>query len=266
MKNRYLLVAFIAVLMTALVTSCTLGTQEKSWQLIWQDEFNTDGLPDSDNWAFAGRGKADWKCYCTDDPQLAFVENGLLYLKGVVNENPEDLVAYNTACISTKGKFDFLYGKVEVRAKLSTGKGSWPAIWMMPSDSEYGGWPKSGEIDIMEHLNFDSFVYQTLHTDYTYNRGLKTNPDSHATAAIKTGDFNVYGLEWYPDRLDFYVNEELSFSYPRIMDEGHSQWPFDKPFYIILNQALGGNWVGDIHDEDLPVQMVVDWVRVYQKQ
>lgn len=92
----------------------------------------------------------------------------------------------------------------------------------------------------------------------------KDNPKYYTTTPFKTGEFNVFGLEWYPDRLDFTINGKQTFSYPRVEGKGSAQWPFDQEFYMILNQALGGNWVGSITDSDLPVQMVVDWVRVYQ--
>lgn len=235
------------------------------WALVWEDEFKEDGPPDSAKWSFAGRKSADWACYCADTLATTYVEDGQLYLRGIVNQDESDTAKYKTACIQTKGNFSFKYGKVEVKAKLSRGKGSWPAIWLMPQDSRYGGWPGSGEIDVMEHLNHDSIIYQTLHSAYIDKLNQKTNPVYFATAPFKEGEFNIFGLEWYPDRLDFFVNGKKTFSYPKIDDADHKQWPFDQEFYIILDQALGGNWAGAIKDENLPVQMVVDWVRVYQK-
>src|SRR5690554_4041749 len=236
------------------------------WKLVWEDTFETDGAPDSAKWSFAGRGKPDWNCYCTDSPETFFVKDDLLHLKAGLNTNPSDSVKYQTGCILTKDRFSFRYGKLEVRAKLSKGKGSWPAIWMMPQASVYGGWPDSGEIDVMEHLNFDPFVYQTLHSHHIDRLGEKENPLYFATKEFTQDEFNVYGVEWYEDRLDFFVNGEKSFSYPKLEGTDDVQWPFDQEFYIILNQALGGAWVGEIHDKDLPVQMLVDWVKVYQAE
>ncbi|PTX18058.1 beta-glucanase (GH16 family) [Pontibacter mucosus] len=250
-----------------LCAGCTAIPQKAKpveWVLLWDDEFETDGAPDPAKWSFSGRKSPDWACYCADNPSTTFVKDGQLYLRGILNEDPADTAKYQTACIQTKDKFAFKYGKVEVRAKLSKGKGSWPAIWLMPQESKYGGWPNSGEIDIMEHLNYDSIVYQTLHSHYIDNLQQKTNPVYFATPPFREGEFNTYGLEWYPDRLDFFINGQKTFSYPKIKNANSSQWPFDEEFYIILDQALGGNWVGSIKDEDLPVQMVVDWVRVYQ--
>src|SRR5690554_5922690 len=258
----------ITMLIGAMCTTFTGFSQETAaeWKLVWEDNFEVEGTPDSSKWAFSGRGTPDWACYCTDSRETVFVKEGNLHLKAMPNTNPADSVKYQTGCIQTKDRFFFKYGKLEVRAKLSKGKGSWPAIWMMPQNSQYGGWPDSGEIDVMEHLNFDSYVYQTLHSHHIDKLGEKENPVYFATKEFTQDEFNVYGVEWYEDRLDFFVNGEKSFSYPKLEGTDDVQWPFDQEFYIILNQALGGAWVGEIHDKDLPVQMLVDWVKVYQAE
>ncbi len=263
-KHWRITFAFIGMMGVSLVAFPQQAADE--WKLIWEDNFEVDGVPDTTKWSFAGRGKPDWNCYCTDSPETYFVKDGFLHLKASQNTHPSDSVKYQTGCIQTKDKFSFRYGKLEVRAKLSKGKGSWPAIWMMPQESIYGGWPDSGEIDVMEHLNFDPFVYQTLHSHHIDKLGEKDNPPYYITQKFEVDEFNVYGLEWYEDRLDFFVNGEKSFSYPKLEEADDKQWPFDQEFYIILNQALGGAWVGEIHDQDLPVQMRVDWVRVYQSE
>ncbi len=236
------------------------------WALVWSDEFEKDGTPNPAKWTFASRKSADWACYCADTLATTFVQGGQLYLRGIINRDPKDTVKYKTACIQTKDKFAFKYGKVEVRAKLGKAKGSWPAIWLMPQKAKYGGWPLSGEIDIMEQLNYDAIFYQTLHSGYIDRLGQKNNPVYSATAPFNVDDYNVYGLEWYPDRLDFFVNGRKTFTYPKVQGVDPSQWPFDEEFYLILDQALGGNWVGKIRNDDLPVQMAVDWVRVYQQK
>lgn len=243
-------------------------TQEgrSEWDLIWSDEFQADGKPDDTNWRFSGRKTPDWACYCADNDSTGFVEDGKLHLRALVNTSKADIARYQTGCIDTKGRFSFRYGKIEVRAKLSKGKGSWPAIWLMPESPKYGGWPNSGEIDIMEHLNYDSHIYQTIHSTYVDQMDKKENPQYFETPGFKEDDFNIFSLEWYADRLDFFVNGEKTFSYPKLEDAGPEQWPFNQEFYIILDQALGGAWVGEIHEEDLPVEMVVDWVRVYRKK
>jgi beta-glucanase (GH16 family) len=268
MQSRFYLFLFIigSFIMRCANDSFTTGQVSPEWELIWQDEFNGDGTPNPDNWRFSGRKSPDWACYCADNSSTTFVKNGQLYLRGIINKDENDTAKYQTGCIQTKDKFSFKYGKIEVKAKLSRGKGSWPAIWMMPQDSKYGGWPYSGEIDIMEHLNFDTIVYQTLHTHYIDVMNQKDNPVYYTVHPHKPKEYNIFGLEWFPDRLDFYLNGEKTFSYPKIDNADHKQWPFDQEFYIILDQALGGNWVGSINDKDLPVEMVVDWVRVYQSK
>lgn len=239
-------------------------TSANEWKLIWSDEFSTDGKPDNTKWSFAGRNKSDWCAYCNDDLSTTEVKDGKLYLRGIVNPNATDAEKYLTGCIQSKGKFFFKYGKMEVCAKLAKGKGSWPAIWLMPEKSVYGGWPKSGEIDVMEQLNFETFFYQTIHSDYIDNLKQKENPKYYTTVPYHVDEFNIFGLEWYPDRIDLFINGQKTFTYPKIDNNGSSQWPFDQEFYIILNQALGGNWPGPVNPDDLPVEMEVDWVKVYQ--
>lgn len=236
------------------------------WVLKWEDDFEQQGPPDPAKWSFAGRKSPDWACYCADTTATAFVQNGQLHVRGIRNRDPGDTARYKTGCIQTKDKFSFRYGKIEVKARLSKGKGSWPAIWLMPQHSKYGGWPDSGEIDIMEQLNRDTIVYQTLHSHHVDKQQQKKNPVYSATAGFIQDEYNIYGLEWYPDRLDFFVNGRKTLSYPKLAGADFRQWPFDQEYYIILNQALGGNWVGTVQDEDLPVQMQVDWVRVYQQR
>lgn len=237
--------------------------QTSPWNLVWQDEFATDGIADSTKWSFTGRGRSAWDCYCTDDTATAMVRNGKLYLSGIVSKDFHDTAAYQTGCIETKHKFSFQYGRIEVRAKVPSAQGSWPAIWLMPEKSLNGGWPKSGEIDVMEHLNHDSIFYQTVHSGYTYIEKHTKHPPHGGTAPMDPDGFNVYGLEWRADRMDFFINGKKVFTYPKLKDGPASQWPFDQPFYIILDQALGG-WPGKIADKELPATMEVDWVRVYK--
>lgn len=262
---KFKIAGFIFLLFAGCGAASDTDQQNNKWQKIWEDDFTGVSEPDSEKWSFSGRNTADWGRYCTDSEENVFIENDQLVLRSMLNTSESDTTRYQTACITTRDNFYFKYGKVEVRAKVSTGQGSWPAIWMMPQEAVYGGWPYSGEIDIMEHLNFDPFVYQTLHTEHTYINEERDNPPNHETAPIEPDEFNIYGIEWYPDRIDYFVNETKTFTYPRLDGADEVQWPFDQSFYLILNQALGGDWVGEINDEDLPVQMVLDWVRVYQQ-
>ena len=263
---KQLTVIFLMGLVAACGTGKVQDKSQKRWDLIWQDEFENEGKPDAAKWSHSPRKSADWARFCTDSDATRFVKDGKLHLRGIINTNKNDTVKYNTGCIRTADKFSFKYGKIEVKAKLDKGKGSWPAIWMMPQDPKYGGWPHSGEIDIMEHLNYDSIVYQTLHSNHIDIQDKKDYPPYFTTVPFKVDAYNVYAVEWYPNRLDFFVNGEKTFSYPKIENADSKQWPFNQEFFIILDQALGGNWVGSIKDEDLPVEMLVDWVRVYKEK
>lgn len=235
-------------------------SQIRLWKLVWEDNFDTNGPVNNNNWTLVNRGTSDWNQYMTPSNELAYVQNGNLILKG-----RKTAAGYETGGVNSSNKFNFKYGKVEVKAKLSAGQGTWPAIWMMPQQSVYGGWPKSGEIDIMEHLNNDTKIYQVVHSHYVDNLGNKTDPPYVATPNFNVGVYNTFGIEWFPEKIDFLLNGTVTFTYPRKanLPPDQLQWPFDQSFYLILNQALGGSWVGSINDAILPVQTEIDYVKVY---
>jgi beta-glucanase (GH16 family) len=236
----------------------------KEWQVVWEDDFNVAKL-DTTKWTKIPPNKADWGNYMTSDPQCYDFQDGKIYLKGIVNPDTlKDSRPYLTGGIYTKGKFAFQYGKIEICAKLESARGAWPAMWMLAEQKKYGTYPNNGEIDIMEHLNSDNIIYQTTHSYYTLKLGQKDNPPHHGTTKIDTKKFNIYGLTWYPDKLMFSLNGVDTFTYPRVDGVDKSQWPYDQPFYILIDQQLGGSWVGKVKDKDLPVNMIVDWVKVYQ--
>ncbi|MCG8309823.1 MAG: glycoside hydrolase family 16 protein [Cytophagales bacterium] len=234
------------------------------WKVVWQDNFNGAEL-DSTKWTRVPQGPANWRDQMTDKDDRCFaMKSGKLSLLGIRNkDNPIDNRPYLTGGIYSKGKFAFQYGRIEVRARLESAQGAWPAIWMLP-EAGNAPWPQNGEIDIMEHLNFDNFVYQTIHSNYTQYQGGKEDPPHSGKAKIIPDGFNTYALEWYPDRLVFLLNGEATFTYPKVEKAGTDQWPFDRPFYVIISQQLGGDWVGEVDLDDLPVKMEVDWVKVYQ--
>lgn len=234
------------------------------WQVIWQDDFDSPEL-DATKWTRIPPNDADWGNYMTDDPRCYTISDGKLFLGGIVNPDTlSDPRPYLTGGVYTKGKFAFQYGKIEIRAKLESAQGAWPAMWMLAEQKKYGDYPRNGEIDIMEHLNYDSIIYQTTHSYYTLELKQKTNPPYSTTAELDTEKFNVFGLEWYPDKLVFTLNGTKTFTYPRLTGVDASQWPYDQPFYVLIDQQLGGSWVGEVNAGDLPVQMIVDWVKVYQ--
>lgn len=233
------------------------------YELIWSDEFNKEGTFDSKKWNYSPRGKVAWNKYLTEGSQYVSQKDGNLLLRMDAAQIDGDNVPYHSAGVQSLGKFSLRYGKVEVRAKFTQGRGSWPAIWMMPDPAhELGTWPAGGEIDIMEHVNNESVVHQTIHnTAMTDDSG---GSKATQTSPYHINDYNTYSIIWTAKAIDFYVNDVLRYSYKKEENASVDQWPFDVPFYIILNQSGGAGWPGPITDVDLPFSMQVDYVRVYK--
>lgn len=233
-----------------------------AWKLVFWDEFNTNGGFDTNKWMYAERRTSPWNRYLTSTPDYVNQDGNNLVLKMDNAVIAGDAVPYHAGGVQTATKFSIRYGKVEVKAKFKKGQGSWPAIWMMPEQpTSYGLWPNSGEIDIMEHVNHENVVHQTIHNGSV----TKANGASSATHSVdyNTEDYNIYGIIWTPSAIEFYVNGTLQYTYPKAANATSLQWPFDKPFYLILNQAGGAGWPGAIKDTDLPFEMKVDWVRIF---
>lgn len=240
------------------------GRANARWKLVWKDDFEGTAI-DTNKWVRIGEGKSDWNRHMSRANDCYSIADDKLFLRGLRNPDTSiDKRPYITGGIWSKGKFAFQYGKIEIRAKLGTAQGAWPAMWMLAQKDKYGPYPRNGEIDIMEHLNFDSIIYQTTHSYYTLNLKQDNNPPHYGTAKMKVNEFNVFGLEWYPDRLVFTLNGKTTFTYPKVEKVDSSQWPYDQPFYVLIDMQLGGNWVGTINPDHLPVAMIVDWVKVYQ--
>lgn len=237
---------------------------ETEWTVIWEDDFSQPEI-DTTKWSRITPNKADWGKHMTTSDECYKIDDGKLFLKGILNQDTlKDNRPFLTGGIYSKGKFAFQYGKIEIRAKLECAQGAWPAMWMLAELKKYGKYPRNGEIDIMEHLNFDDIIYQTTHSYYTLELGQKNNPPHHGTTKIDVNEFNTFGLKWYPDKLVFILNGEETFTYPKVEGVEKSQWPYDQPFYILIDQQLGGSWVGKVNPDDLPVNMIIDWVKVYQ--
>ena len=270
----------LAITLLLLTSSILLSNKNfndsvnKEWILIWEDSFDGNKL-DTSKWSLINRlpsqyeNASNWNRHMIRDERVFTVRDGKLYLTGISNPGIlDDQRPFLTGGVNSKGKFSFLYGKIEIRAKKECAQGAWPAIWMMPEESVYGGWPHSGEIDIMEHLNFDSVIHHTVHTRYTNVLDNKTYPPRGiGNIRADVTQWNIYGLEWYPDVLIWTLNGQETFRYPRVegLNPDMIQWPFDQPFYIILSQQLGGRWVGEVNPGELPVSMVIDFVKVYQQ-
>lgn len=231
--------------------------------LLWSDEFNYTGSPDSNKWGYnIGRGDNGWGNgefqYYTSRTDNVKVENGLL--KITAKKESYEGANYTSARLLTQGKFDFKYGKIEVKAKLPIGKGTWPAIWMLGSNITTAGWPACGEIDIMEHWGHNHGVVQSaLHTPSSF--GSTQNHGAQNLADVST-EFHLYSLEWTSEKMIFAVDGVEHYTYnPAIKNS--STWPFDAKQFIILNVAMGGSWFS-IDPNFVSSTMEIDYVRVYQ--
>lgn len=230
--------------------------------LVFADEFNGEGSPDNSKWVFeignSGWGNNEVQYY-TNRTENAKMEDGVLKITAQ-KENYEG-APYTSARLKTQGKFEFTYGKVEVRAKLPNGGGTWPAIWMLGSNINTVGWPAGGEIDIMEHVgNNPGHVISAIHTPSshgnTQNVTTKEVPDA-------TSEFHVYGLEWDETKLQISIDGVVHYTYnPATKNE--NTWPFNKNQFLLLNIAVGGTLGGDIDPEFTSGTMEIDYVRVYK--
>ena len=237
-----------------------------AWTLAFSDEFDGSGAPDSAKWGYElGYIRNREAQYYTSRPENVRVESGNLVIEG--RKEAHEGYAYTSASINTLGRFEFLYGRVEVRAKLPTGNGAWPAIWMLGTSRTQVGWPACGEIDIMENVGFDPLaIHASVHTT-AYNHTIGTQKTAIVKVTNPWEDFHVYAMEWYPDRIDVFVDGQKYFTF-RNEGAGAAAWPFDKPQYLLINLAIGGSWGGQkgIDDALFPKRFVVDYVRIYRQQ
>lgn len=228
-------------------------------KLVWSDEFDTNGAPDATKWGYDIGNNNGWGNneleYYTNRTDNAIIENGILKIKA----KKEDFSGfhYTSARMLTKDKFAFTYGKVEARAKLPEGVGTWPAIWMLGSDIGTAGWPACGEIDIMEHLGRDlNNIYGTFH--YPGHSGGSANGATKMITGATT-EFHIYSLEWDAQLIKIFVDGSLIHSLPN-----SSAVPFNHDFFLIMNVAMGGNFGGALDPNITSATMEVDYVRVYQ--
>ncbi|TCN52013.1 glycoside hydrolase family 16 protein [Flavobacterium circumlabens] len=228
--------------------------------LVWSDEFNTDGAPDTSKWVYdLGNGDNGWgnseKQNYTNSASNVIVQGG--NLKITAKKEASGGFNYSSARLKSEGKYDFTYGKVEIRAKLPTGGGTWPAIWMLGANYATNAWPSCGEIDIMEHVgNSQNLIHGTLH--YPGHSGGNGNTGSKTIPNVST-EFHVYKTIWSPAAVKIYVDDELIHSVAN-----DASLPFNKDFFLILNVAMGGNFGGNIDAAFTQSSMEIDYVRVYQ--
>ncbi len=253
----------------------TATTNQTSWQLVWSDEFSYTGLPDAAKWGYDvgahGWGNKELQNYTDRRKENARVENGVLIIEA--RRDGSKTQPYTSARLVSKGKGDWTYGRIEVRAKLPSGRGTWPAIWMLPTNRNYGTayWPDNGEIDIMEHVGYDpDVIHGSAHTKL-YHHSINTQKTGKTKVDSARSGFNVYAVEWTPEEIRWYINDQQYFKFvnERLSSPAadYRQWPFDKPFHLLLNLAVGGDWGGakGVDDSIWPQRMEVDYVRVYQQ-
>ena len=244
----------------------------EGWNIVWQDEFNNDSL-DLTKWSREigghGWGNNELQFY-TDSDSNSYVENGNLILKAQVVPqgigSSKGLRYYSSARLRTYGKGDWKYGRIEVKAKVASGQGIWPAIWMLPTDWLFGGWPSSGEIDIMEHVGYDlGVVHGSVHTE-AYNHKINTQRSSARKIANVDTEFHVYSIIWDKDKISFFIDDVQYFLFENDQQGNYKTWPFDQRFHLLINIAVGGDWPGKPDKStNFPRKMLVDYVRVYEK-
>ena len=261
MKTLHICITLLALLWAPRL----LHAQTSCLSLVWSDEFDYTGAPDPDKWDYdiGGNGWGNNELqYYTDRLSNAEVADGFLTI--TARKEPFSNRGYTSARLVSRQKGDWTYGRFEIRAKLPTGRGTWPAIWMLPTDWEYGGWPASGEIDIMEHVGYDEGrVHGTVHTE-AYNHGIGTQRGGSTLVNDATSAFHTYVIEWTEDKIDWYIDGAKYYTF-RNEDQTFAEWPFDKRFHLLLNIAVGGNWGGaeGVDETIWPQAMEVDYVRVY---
>lgn len=250
------------------VTALAAGGAEEGWKQVWADEFDKDGRPDSTKWGYEkGRVRNnELQYYTVDRAENARVEKGCLVIEG--RRESFSNAAYTAASLITKGKAEWTHVRVEVRAQVPAARGTWPAIWMLGTNIRDAGWPRCGEIDIMEHVGHDAgVIHGSIHTaKYNHTKG------THRTGTVKVPDattaFHVYAIEWTGARIDFLIDGKKYFSYEKEPGAGDDAWPYDKPHYLLLNLAIGGAWGGQkgVDGDAFPQRMLVDYVRVFAKR
>jgi beta-glucanase (GH16 family) len=250
----------------------THATVNPNWKLVWSDEFDGDSI-DTSKWNFEvngdGGGNNELQYY-TDRPENAKVENGHLLITAIKEDyrGPDGKSRhYTSARMTTKGKFFWKYGRFEARIKMPKGKGTWPAFWLMPEDNVYGGWARSGELDIVEVIGqTPNIAYGTIHYGDSWPHNTHTGDKFTLPSGDLSDDWHVYAVEWEEGQIRWYIDGQLYQTQTKwYTNGGNFPAPFDQNFFIIFNFAVGGAWPGPPNSSTtFPQTMDVDYVRVYQ--
>lgn len=274
------------LMLVLLLCGAACARPSPPWELVWSDEFDYAGLPDSTRWDYE-QGfvrNEELQFYTRARLENARVEEGRLVIEGRQEAWPNPAFSpeadsadwqrawpearYTSAALHTAGKAEWTYGRIEVMARLPHGRGTWPAIWTLGGSLARGeaGWPECGEIDIMEYVGFQpDTVHGTIHTG-KFNHVMRTHKGSVLALPTAEEEFHLYAIEWDSTKIDFFVDSTQYFTFEND-GSGADAWPFDQPQYLILNLAIGGGWgAAQGMDESIfPQRMEVDYVRVYRK-
>ena len=250
----------LLLLSIALFQACS---EKKDWDLVWSEEFEYTGSPAEESWGYEiGHIRNNELQYYTDKLENVSVEDGFC----IITARLEGEDSITSASINTLGKKEFLYGRIEVRAQIPSTLGTWPAIWMLGTNRSELGWPACGEIDIMEHVGYDpDRIHANIHTK-AYNHTIGTNKGMQIEVKDPWSDFHIYAVEWFEDRMDFFMDDSLYFSFENDGTGNNDTWPFNKSHYLLINLAYGGAWGGQqgVDTSMLPLEYRIDYVRYYQ--
>lgn len=250
------------ILVLLIISTTICFAQQGKRKLVWEENFSGTVLNDK-VWNFEYGDGCPNNCGWGNNEKQLYTDKNHILKDGnlIINVNKQG-DKYTSTRITTAGKKEFQYGRMEARAKLPIGKGIWPAFWMLGSNISKVGWPKSGEIDILEYVGREPHqVYTTLHTQDSH--GNSVNSKKTEIKNIEDG-FHVYAIEWTKDEIEFFVDEKSVYTFkPEVKNE--DIWPFNQPFFFIINTAVGGNFGGhDVDNSIFPQQFIIDYVRVYQ--
>jgi beta-glucanase (GH16 family) len=238
---------------------------KENYKLVWADEFSNEGKPDAAKWMYdIGNGNDGWGNqeleYYTDRPENVACHDGLLTITARKEQYKGS--NYTSTRMKTLGKYSFTHGILEIKAKLPGGKGSWPALWMLGESFPTDGWPGCGEIDMMEYAGKDvDLIHGSIHNTSSYGNTVNTKTAIYKNAET---EFHIYSVEWTDKEIRFMVDGDNYYTYkPAVYNK--DTWPFNDPFFIIMNVAIGGGFAGSfVDDSRFPKYMVIDYVRVYQ--